>query len=112
MTIASLAAGRAAGSILVLALLAAPASAQPGPQQSPCAPYEIIAASLNQRYHEAPVARMLADQGFVIEVLASADGATFTVLGVQPNGTACLLATGSGFALVDAAAAPAPGTGA
>ncbi|MDR6290009.1 MULTISPECIES: hypothetical protein [Inquilinus] len=111
MNFASVLSSRAAGPILGLALLAVPAAAQ-APQQSPCAPYEIIAASLNERYHEAPVARMLADQGFVIEVLASADGATFTVLGVQPNGTACLLATGSGFAFVNAAATPAPGTGA
>ncbi|HMG49883.1 MAG TPA: hypothetical protein VK597_04755 [Inquilinus sp.] len=108
MNFASVLSGRAAGPILGLALLAVPAAAQ----QGPCAPYEIIAASLNERYHEAPVARMLADQGFVIEVLASADGATFTVLGVQPNGTACLLATGQGFAFVNAAATPVPGTGA
>jgi hypothetical protein len=55
---------------------------------------------------------MLSDRGFVIEILASADGTTATVLGIQAGGTACVLATGSAFALVDPAAAPAPGRGA
>lgn len=87
------------------------ALAQQAPSQSPCAPYTTIAAALDSKYHEAPVARMMADAGFVLEILASADGATFTVLGVQPNGTACLLATGSTFAFVTAADAPKPGTG-
>lgn len=91
--------------------MAGSAAAQQGPAQSPCAAYATIAAALNDKYHEAPVARMLADQGFVLEILASADGATFTVLGVQPNGTACLLATGAGFAFVTTAAAPKPGQG-
>jgi hypothetical protein len=34
------------------------------------------------------------------------------VLGIQASGTACVLATGSAFALVDPAATPVPGTGA
>ena len=108
MSLASLSAGPMAGLALALsALQPAPAAAQ---AESPCAPYEIVAAALNERYHEAPVARMLSDRGFVIEVLASADGASFTVLGIQPTGGACVLATGS--APVDPAATPVPGTGA
>jgi hypothetical protein len=110
MNFAPTLAGPAAG--LALALTAI----QPGPAiaqaESPCAPYEIVAAALNERYHEAPVARMLSDRGFVIEILASADGTTATVLGIQASGTACVLATGSAFALVNPAAAPVPGTGA
>ena len=91
-----------------LILIAGPVSAQP--QQSPCGPYEIIAGSLNSEYHEAPVARMLADQGFAIEILAAADGSTFTVLAVQPNGTACLLSTGTAFAFVNPTATSVPGS--
>lgn len=82
-------------------LCAGPAFAQ---QPSPCAPYEIVSAALAEKYHEAPVSRFLSDRGFVIEVLASADGATVTVLGIQAGGHACILATGSTFAVVPAAA--------
>ncbi|KGM35694.1 hypothetical protein [Inquilinus limosus] len=110
MSLASLSAGPMAGLALALsALQPAPAAAQ---AESPCAPYEIVAAALNERYHEAPVVRMLSDRGFVIEVLASADGASFTVLGIQPTGGACVLATGSAFTPVDPAATSVPGTGA
>ncbi|MFE0754153.1 hypothetical protein ACFW16_09390 [Inquilinus sp. NPDC058860] len=113
MSCASALAGPAAGLALALAA-ACPAAAQAAPAQteSPCAPYEIVAAALSQRYHEAPVARMLSARGFVIEILASADGSSVTVLGIQPGGTACVLATGSAFDFVDPAATPAPGTGA
>lgn len=88
------------------ACLPIPASAQ---AESPCAPYEVVAASLSERYHEVPVARMLSDRGFVIEILASADGTTATVLGIQASGTACVLATGSAYAVVQAAVTPTPG---
>lgn len=99
-----------------LALIAGQAVAQEAAPTSSCAPYETAVAALGSKFHEAPVARMLADgpnghPGFVIEILASADGETFTVLGVQANGTACLLATGSAFAFVTGADAPKPGVG-
>lgn len=109
MSFASALAGPLAGLALALPAVAAPAPAAVQ-AESPCAPYEIVAAALNERYHEAPVARMLSDRGFVIEILASADGASVTVLGIQANGTACVLATGAGFAFVNPAATPAPGT--
>jgi len=95
---------------LALGLILITGAAAAQSQQSPCGPYEIIAGSLNSEYHESPVARMLADQGFAIEILAAVDGSTFTVLAVQPNGTACLLSTGTAFALVNPATAPAPGS--
>lgn len=88
--------------LIAAALFAAgPALAQ---QQAPCFPYSDIAAVLDAEAHEAPVARMLSSRGFVIEVLATADGATFTILAVRPDGTACALAVGEDFALVPAAA--------
>lgn len=71
-----------------LALCAGPALAEP----APCAPYEVVSAALLEKYHEAPVARFLSDRGFVIEVL-----------GIQAAGQACILATGSAYALVPAA---------
>ena len=83
-----------------ITICAAPAIAQ----EAPCAPYSIVSAALAEKYHEAPVARMLSDRGYIIEVLASSDGSTATVLGIQASGTACILATGGGFDLVPVAA--------
>jgi hypothetical protein len=87
-------------SIALLSLAAGPALAEP----APCFPHADIVAALDAQAHEAPVARMLSDRGFVIEVLATADGSTFTILAVRPDGTACALAVGEDFALVPAAA--------
>lgn len=84
-----------------LILTAGPALAE----TAPCGPHEIVAGSLASEFHKAPVARMLSDRGFIIEVLATADGATFTILAINPDGVACLLATGKGYELVPAAAA-------
>lgn len=92
--------------VAAIALAASPALAEP----APCFPYSEIATALEAQAHEAPVARMLSSRGFVIEVLATASGSTFTILAVNPNGIACALATGESFALVPAAA-PTPGPG-
>lgn len=89
-----------------LAALAAPAVAQ---VPSPCAPYDVVAAALGEKYHEVPVARMLSDRGFAIEVLAAPDGSSFTILGISAadgGGKACILATGSAFSVLTDAAAP------
>lgn len=88
-------------------LLAGPAIAE---TQPPCAAYTALVAALDQDYHEAPVARMLSDEGMVIEILASADGSTFTALLVQANGVACILSVGSDFSFVTTAGTTKPGS--
>lgn len=88
---------------LAACLAAGPAAAQ---QPAPCMPHEVAVKALGEHYHEATVARMLASSGIVIEILAAADGSSFTILGVAPGGAACVLAAGSAFELVTL---PAPG---
>lgn len=92
---------RLALATIALTIAAGSALAQ---QTATCFPYSDIVAALGAQAHEAPVARMLSSRGFVIEVLATADGSTFTILAVRPDGTACALAVGEDFALVPAAA--------
>lgn len=94
-------------SLLALPLLTVPALAQ---QQAPCFPYETIAAALLSDAKESPVARMLDSRGNVVEILATVDGSTYTILIVNPNGTACAVSTGEAFAFVTGTSAPVPGT--
>lgn len=82
---------------------AAPAATPGTDAHTGCARYQDVAVLFAQRFHEAPVARMLAQGGFIIEIMASPDGASYSILAVQANGQACLLAAGSDFALVPAA---------
>lgn len=89
------------------ALIAGPAIANPEPV---CGPHEIIATALIEEAQEAPVARMLASDGIVVEILAAADGSTYSILLVRPDGIACIASVGTGFEFVTTAIAPTPGT--
>ncbi|MGO1079930.1 hypothetical protein [Inquilinus sp. CA228] len=105
---------------MAIAAMVTPAAAEPqaaaappdrsAAEESPCAPYGAVAALLRQRYHELPVARMLSDGGFVIEILAAPGGASFTMLEITATadggGRACLLATGSGLSFIGGTAVP------
>lgn len=99
--------------IALLALAAAPAAAQDIPrvlsaeeqlaQQAPadpaCGPFDQAVKTLAERWHEVPTVSMLTDKGLMIAIFATADGETFTILAVQPNGTACQLAAGTTLAI-------------
>jgi hypothetical protein len=77
---------------LALALLGRPAPAQAG--NMACGERADMLAQLGNKYKEAPSAVGLANNGGLIEVLTSADGATWTIIVSMPNGTSCLLAAG------------------
>lgn len=87
-----------------LILSAGPALAEP----SPCFPYAEIASALDAEAHETSVARMLDSRGRVVEILATEDGSTYTILIVAPNGMACAVSVGSAYAVVPAAVAGNP----
>jgi hypothetical protein len=63
----------------------------------PCGPRADVVGELEQRYREAPVAVGLAGNGTLVEVLASPDGATWTILQTAPSGLACLVAAGESW---------------
>jgi hypothetical protein len=88
---------RLAGTAALLAVALAspmPAAADSSPF---CAPRQELLKQLSQRYHEAPVALGLSNDGSLIEVLTSEDGSTWTIMVSQPNGASCLIAAGEAW---------------
>jgi hypothetical protein len=76
------------------ALIAAPALAQtagPGPA---CVKRADLLKHLEAKYHEAPAAVGIADNGALLEVFASKSGETWTVTVAMPNGISCMVASG------------------
>lgn len=88
-----------------LAILAGAAAAQ----EPVCGPHATIAAALLQRYGEAPVGRGLAREGVLIEILASPDGSSWTMLAIGPRGIACAVDAGEGWQVPAAAPEGEPG---
>ena len=77
----------------MLAIPTAPAQAQ-GPA---CVKRVDLIKHLSAKYHEAPAAVGLADNGSLIEVFASKAGETWTVTVTMPNGISCMVATGQNW---------------
>jgi len=75
----------------VIVILASPADAQ----KYPCGVRAEIIADFARRHQEQVVATGLTATGTVIEVLASSDGKTWTVLVSNPVGFACINAVGT-----------------
>lgn len=69
-----------------------------------CASHEALSKQLEQRYAEVPIAMGLASSGKVIQVFASADGASWTVVLTHPDGTSCIAAAGRYWQTVTAKA--------
>ena len=65
--------------------------------QSSCGPRDAMLELLHTNYNETAVAIGLASSGGVIEVLASADGRTWTIVLTTPDGTSCVVATGEAW---------------
>ena len=85
--------------IAVAACLAAmPATAA---QVGPCGKRADILRELTANYGEVPVAAGLNDQGNLVELLISADGATWTVMISSPAGVSCLAASGENWTPVE-----------
>lgn len=79
------------GLVVLVGLAALPVKAQTAP---PCAPVADALAALAMRYAEQPRVSGLASNGAMMVITASEDGG-FSVLLVRPDGTACMVASGS-----------------
>jgi hypothetical protein len=75
-------------------VLAAPAFAQSAPGGPACVKRADLIKHLAAKYHEAPAAVGVADNGALLEVFASKSGETWTVMVTMPNGISCMVATG------------------
>lgn len=69
-------------------------AALPASAQAVCGKRADLLSQLAGRWSEAPVAMGLKDDGSMLEVVASADGSTWTVLVTHPSGASCVVATG------------------
>ena len=76
--------------------VAAPAVAQAPSDalQSACQTHDEIMQMLNQKFAETPTALGLQSNGHVIQVFASKDGTTWTVVTTRPDGVSCIVALG------------------
>lgn len=84
----------------MIALAAALAGAPALAQDMPCADRGFIMEALEQRYGEVSVGYGYDPRNLVVEVYVSAEG-TWTLLGVGPDGTACMLAAGTDWVFVE-----------
>ncbi len=69
-----------------------------------CGPTEQVLVGLSERYQEEAVASGLMSDGNVALVTARADGVTWTLLMVRPDGQSCLISAGTNWE----PASPAP----
>jgi hypothetical protein len=74
-------------------------------QSAPCAGRKDILGRLAAQFKETPRSMGLSRSGTVIEVLASPDGITWTIVQTYPNGTSCMMAAGHNWE-----DSPIPGT--
>lgn len=79
---------------LVAVFLCLPANAQMAQMQMMCAPRADIITNLQGKFSENTVALGLDNSGGVVELLASPDGETWTIIVTDPQGTSCLMAAG------------------
>lgn len=83
----------------------APAAATAGP----CYPRDELLALLAERYGEQPAGAGIA-AGNLVELLTRPDGASWTILIIRPDGTACPAAAGEGWTDLRGSAPDAGGT--
>jgi hypothetical protein len=68
-------------------------------QGAMCAPAERMLTWLAEKHDEQPIGGGILSGGFKSLITTSPDGKSFTILFFNKDGLACLLATGTGFAL-------------
>jgi len=76
---------------------AAPAAAQAPPAgavEPACQTHNEIMQMLDQKFAETPTALGLQSNGHLIQVFASKDGMTWTIVTTRPDGVSCIVALG------------------
>ncbi len=82
--------GAAAATLAAMFFMTTGAAAQ----QNVCLEHDKLTKTLDSRYSEKPVAAGLDSAGKLLEIFASADGATWTMIMTSPEGTSCVIAAG------------------
>lgn len=63
-----------------------------------CLPYDTVSERLSGQHNEAPSGMGLTNNGHVLQLFRSTDGATWTLVLVTPEGLACPMAAGDNWA--------------
>jgi hypothetical protein len=63
----------------------------------PCHRYDEIASQLGSRYREAPVSLGVQTNGNLLQVFASPESGTWTILSTSPTGMTCVIAAGKSW---------------
>ena len=93
--------------IAVLCLLIGLTPAVAQAQNNNCGPRERVLTTLAEKYQETRRSIGLATQGRVMEVFASDESGSWTIIVTMPNGVTCLVASGQAFEEVDETLQPA-----
>lgn len=81
---------------LALAFVASALACAPTAAQSPgCAPWPVMRDLLAERYGEQIIGGGVVSDTVVVQVLAAPEGATFTVVTIRVDGSACMIASGT-----------------
>lgn len=83
--------------VLGPSIAAATAFAAQAEPVNKCMPRPEMLKQLAAIYKEAPVALGVSDNGAVLEVLASRDGATWTAVVTRANGVSCVVMSGDNW---------------
>lgn len=82
--------------LIAFALCMVTAGARGDMVNLPCAEYAGVAEHLADKWKEYPVVGGITGEGAgLVEVFASEDGATFTIVVHSPEGKACVVASGT-----------------
>ena len=65
-----------------------------------CHSHADLAAMLNRKYAEAPSAVGVQANGHLVEVFASNDGTSWTIVVTRPDGVSCIVAVGENWETV------------
>jgi hypothetical protein len=79
---------------MALACLAGPAASQSAPN---CLPRAQLVEKLSVRFDEQLMGRGMQNQIRLLEIFASTDGASWTILQTHANGTSCVVASGTNW---------------
>jgi hypothetical protein len=95
------------------ALILATQNAHAQQMQSPanpsqCGPRDTVLGALENTYGEGRRGICIAGSQMVMEIFANLDTGTWSVIATRPDGTTCLIASGTGF---EAVSGPAPAKG-
>lgn len=78
-------------------ILISPFGAQSAAAQALCAGRDELVADLERKFAEVPESMGLSGNGKLFELFSSRDGATWTLVLSDPNGTSCIVAAGKAW---------------